>query len=275
MAKIEGGMGAVPPPHAPREVAQPLSEELLAEQMARARANEKSLEPLTYSGIKPVDVPLQKANRREPPPVPDPPAQVEIPVEASSLVDEFFDAPVEPSSPALDAAQPYQPAASNSDSPARGVPRPIDDPGKAITGGFGDVGEAQYFPLDGTELRSLVLILMDELVQRLENDLRFSVAVTYPRVTARIEVHVEGIAEDQGFVIPMTAPPHEKTPVEVARQYGREVVFILTADRREMTPEGESVTPPNKMRLEMGLTVPRKQRIEVPGGFTMVDVPTS
>lgn len=248
--RMEGAMGA-PPPDAPRETAQPLSAELLASQLAMARANERELGPAT-----PISAPK--------PPVSD-----------------FFAAPTAisatpppevPEQPPLPPPLPHQRAASDTDSPSRGLPRGVSDPGKAITGGFGDVGAAEYFPLDGAELRTVIEDLLVKLAERLQDDLRFTLAVTYPRVTARVEIHVEGFAEDQGFVIPRVGKPHDKTPVAVAREHGDAIVFVLTESHVEMTPEGESVTPPNKARLEAGLIVPRKQSVDVPGGRVIVDV---
>ena len=241
--RMEGAMGA-PPPDAPRETTQPLSSELLAAQLAQARANERELGP-----------------------APVPPAKPPLP--------DFFDPPPVPVAPEpapLPPPLPHQRAASDTDSPSRGLPRAVADPGKAITGGFGDIGAAEYFPLDGAELRTVVEDLLIAVAKRLQDDLRFTLAVTYPRVTARVEVHVEGFAEDQGFMIPKVGKPHDKTPVAVAREHGDAIVFVLTESHVEMTPDGQSVTPPNKARLQAGLIVPRKQQVDVPGGRVIVDV---
>lgn len=172
----------------------------------------------------------------------------------------------------LDARQRLaQPAASNSDSPARGVPRPIDDPNKKISGGFGEAANAQYFPLDGNELRELVLSLLDALVATLQHDLRFSIAAVYPRVAVTAEIRVNGFIADADFAITKIAPPHTKTPIEVARARADEGVFVVVATRQEMTPDGESISPPNAVRAELGLPIPAKQSIEVPGGRMIVD----
>ena len=72
--------------------------------------------------------------------------------------------------------------------------------------------------------------------------------------------------------IPKVMPPHLKTPLEVARAYGDQIVFVVVAERREMTPDGESVTPPNRMRQEIGAQIPRKQMIDTPTGRQFVDV---
>jgi hypothetical protein len=86
---------------------------------------------------------------------------------------------------------PYQPAASSTDSPARGIPRPSYDPGKMITGGFGEPAEGQYFPLTGEEIKVAVFDLFDQLVSRIQHDLYFGIAMTYPqaRVTVMVTLH--------------------------------------------------------------------------------------
>jgi hypothetical protein len=173
----------------------------------------------------------------------------------------------------------HQPAASDSDSPARGVPTPSADPGKQITGGFGDAGDAQYFPLDGSELRELVRGLMSVIDAQIENDLRFSMAITYPRVSARVVVEISAYAAggdggqyDPSFTIAKVMPEHDKTPIEIARQRADQVVFVVVADRVEMSAHGESLSPPNQIREELGLIVPRKQAISTPQGRLIVDL---
>jgi len=175
----------------------------------------------------------------------------------------------------------HQPAASDSDSPARGIPTGIVDPGKQITGGFGDAGDAQYFPLDGSELRELVRGLMSVIDAQIENDLRFSMAICYPRVAARVVVEISAYAAggdggqyDPSFTIAKVVA-HEKTPLAIARERSAEVVFVVVADKTEMTAAGESIAPPNLIRQELGLLVPRKQAITVPGGRLIIDLPST
>ena len=162
--------------------------------------------------------------------------------------------------------EPYRPAASNTDSPSRGIPTPAADLNKQITGGFGDGGEAQYYPLDGLELRKVVELLLDKQRQRIQDDLRFSLALTYPRVRVRSVIEVECFAEDGSFSITNIAPPHEKTPIEIARRHGDEVCFCLVEQRQEFDDENQSESPPNAMRLEVGVPVPRKHAVSVAGG---------
>lgn len=169
----------------------------------------------------------------------------------------------------------HQPAASDTDSPARGTPPPMATlpEGKRITGGFGDPIEAEYYPLDGTELRELVYALMDSIHARLQDDLRFSFAVTYPRCSARVVVEIDAFAQDQTLTVEkVMMPPHEKTPLEVARVYGDQVVFCVTAERAEMTEDGRSIAPPNQTRKELQLPIPRKTAVETPAGRMIVDV---
>lgn len=281
-ASAESAAGAVPPPEAPRETAQPLSDTLIADQLARAQANERELKPLTFAtpprppisappGISGVEA-LSGQSRQRPLVRP---AAAAADAQTIVLTDaEPAPAPIAQPVPGADIepAQPHQRAASDTDSPSRGIPKAITDPGKQVTGGFSDAGQAQYFPLDGMELRELVYALMDQLHARLQDDLRFSMAITYPRVSARVEVIIEGYPVDTGFVVPQVAVPHDKTPMDVARQHGDAVVFVVSAGRVEMTPTGESVTPPNQIRQELGLHVPRKQAIDTPTGRVMVDV---
>jgi hypothetical protein len=267
--------GAVPPPGAPHEVAQPLDDGLIADQLARAAANERELKPLVFNQTpRPsMDQPTISAadalssQRRI--------RQVKRHAQESDTPSqELVAAPTTQPVPTgfVDPPLPHQPAASDTDSPSRGIPKAIADPGKHITGGFGDAGQAQYYPLDGIELRELVYSLMDQIHARLADDLRFSMAICYPRVSARVEVIIDGYPVDVGFVIPQVMKPYEKTPLEVARSYGDEVVFVVKAERVEMTADGESVTPPNLMRQELGLRVPRKQAIDTPTGRQLVDV---
>jgi hypothetical protein len=180
-----------------------------------------------------------------------------------------------PLEPALPPPLPHQPAASNTDSPSRGIPTPIADEGKKITGGFGLPGEgieAEYFPLTGIEVLEVARKLRDELFARLDDDLRFSIACTYPRAHVRLVLEVDAYGTEKTMEIPKVAPPHHGTPLEIARQYGDQIVFVVIAERQEMTPEGQSVTPPNRMRQEAGLEIPRKQAVDTPSGRQFVDV---
>lgn len=174
----------------------------------------------------------------------------------------------------VDPDQPYRPAASNTDSPARGasVARTTQS-GLPIGGGFGDLGEAQYFPLTGDEAGKVAISLLQALIARIPDDLRFSMAATYPRLTMRAVLEVQAFGNDHGFLIEKRqVPPHTKTPLDVARAHADEICFVVIESHVEMTEDGESVTPPNAARVAQGLPVPRKQSVATPGGRLLVDV---
>lgn len=231
------------------------------------------------SSFKPVDHPLPSKLRRIIRPA------VNAPVEATTkiiltdahAVDADVAAAVAPLAgasapePDFEPILPHMKAGSNTDSPARGIPTATADPNKKITGGFGVPGEgpADYFPLDGTELRAVVEQLLDEVYARIQDDLRFSIACTYPRVSARVEVIIEAYGMDKPIVIPRVARAHDKTVLQTARAHAEEIVFVVAQQRTEMTEAGESVTPPNQMRQDVGLEIPRKHRIETPSGGSM------
>lgn len=244
---VQGAFEA-PPAGAPAETTQPLSQALVDAQIATARANERELPPF---------------NPQPGAPVPD-----ESPEPPASRLTEAVQA-LHQGTPRA-----QQPAASDSDSPSRGMPRPIADPGKQITGGFGLAGEAQYYPLDGNELRELVRGLMDLLNDRIQNDLRFHPAITYPRVACRVVLEVEGYSDKGNFQIVQHLLPGkgDKTPLEIARTKGDEVCFCVIASRQEFSPEGESLDPPDKLRDELGLPKPRKQMVQAGAGRQLVDV---
>lgn len=164
-----------------------------------------------------------------------------------------------------------QPAASNTDSPSRGIPTQQTDPGKQITGGFGAAADQQYFPLDGSELREVVLGLMDKLAAQLTNDLRFSPALCYPRVRARVIVSIDCYAKEMSFELPKAAD-HLKTPLAVAIAQGAEPGEMeIEAGVGEYAEDGGTETSTNKMRRDLGLEVPMKQRIQTPTGFATID----
>lgn len=328
-SRTPGQVGVAPPPGAPIEVALPLDPAAVAQQLAKATANERALKPLVFqagpvvtpgssasqgstgggktapsqqrpgrpspNNVMPASRSTTQTHTRPPLTIADgqplivltdgvPPAVTDTPTPAVAEQPELAPPPaIRPGAPEgkladvvraqlEQRARLAQPAASNSMDPTRGVPRGTTDPAKAITGGFGDAVGAQYFPLDGTELRELVLAMCDKFVDTLQNDLRFSIATVYPRVAVSLELRVEGFVEDIGFTMQRALPPYTKTPVEIARQLADEGVFVVKVTRAEMSADGTSDSPPNAIREELGLQVPRKQRIQTPGGFAIVDV---
>lgn len=302
-SKVSGGIGSVPPPDAPHETAEPIRAETLAVHRQMAQQHEKVLAPLNPQRLKgPLPVPQ-----------PDPPATVQI-SEIDQLVADVFGAPV-PDRPGiivagqgdpLPAMDPEQglvdqlddlpplteedrarmPAASMSESPAKGIlpdliPRAEPNKFEGISrGGFSDIGEAQYFPLDGSELKELVLSLFDVLSKQIQNDLRFSMALTYPRVRARVRIEIEGAAEDKdgGFTIEKVRAPKPGAPggtaLDIARQRANQIVFVVEAVKQEFSEDGTSEAPPDQIRDELQLHRPHKQIIQgqMPGQQFMVDV---
>jgi hypothetical protein len=262
----QGTFGA-PPPGAPQETAAPLDDRAVQDMIAKAQANERTLAPfaptppaasntaVTAGGAEPSQAGLPPV---APPALPSPPAP---PTDNGG---------VQPD-PLLAVGK--RPAESDTDSPSRGMPRPIADPGKQITGGFGNFGELQYFPMDGSELRELVLMLLDKAAEQIRTDLRFSIAMTYPRVTARVRIEVEGYATDANFAIEKVRAD-ERVPIDVAREYADEVVFILVQERREFDEAGEPENPPDRLRDELGLVKPRKQMVQAGASRIIVDVPS-
>lgn len=288
-SEITGAVGVEPPPDAPREHAQPLQPETLAIQQERAKENERPLAPFKHQNKKPI----QLAPAVPAPPVEQPTQAPPVSASTEALIDNVFgETPsVDPESvheaelPTLTEEDRLRmPAASDTDTPSKGLlpnlTPPKGDKFDGISrGGFSDVGEAQYFPLTGDELKELVLALMDDLAARIPNDLRFSMALTYPRVRAIVKVEIEGHAEDgdAGFVIEKVFAPKDgapgSTPQAIANQRADQVCFVVKASRQEFTPDGESDLPPDAIRDELGLSKPRKTIIEHPGGRqTFVDI---
>ncbi len=276
MANIDpsGSFGA-PPPGAPQEVTQELKPELVAEQIAKARANERSLPPLVFTGGPPLAGALPTPSASESqglntpaPKAPTPPPSGIVLTDAPQTLAE---AAAYRTGAALIGG--HAPAASDTDSPSRGIPKPIADPGKVITGGFGHAMEAQYFPLTGAELKELARSLLDQLNGQIENDLHFMEAICYPRISVVLRLEVRGYTQDEGFTI-QKGVAHEKTPEDVAQLAGSPMEFALEAVRNEFNDEGEAIDPPDRIRDSLGLVKPHKQQIDTAGGKMIVDLPS-
>lgn len=245
--KKMSGSFVEPPENAPREVSQPLSDATIADQLAQARRNEKTLAPLAPQGT-----PTNAAQ--------------DLLAAAQARVAEkrASNAPAE--------GVQYRPAESETDSPARGVPTPIQDPNRRITGGWGDADAAQYNPLNGLELAELVKQLLDELNDRLSRDLRFHLAIVYPRASVTLTLKVEGYAQDSNFEI-KGQKVHDKTPEAIAEKAGSPTAFDVEVSRAEFDAEGTAQDPPDKIRHELGLEVPRKQWTGDGANRQVVDLP--
>lgn len=263
---VPKGEGAFegPPPGAPIETAQPLSSDFVQQAMEKAQKNERTLAPLAPPGPMPVPAlepppPLPAAMGGKPEPM--------APKTLSEAVQALQGPPPDPDTQ-------YQPAASDTDSPSRGVPRPIEDPYRAITGGFGNQLQAQYNPLNGLELKELIRSLMDQLNGELDQDLRLHISACYPRLNVQLSVRVSGYFEDASFTIAKKAA-HEKTPEDVAQQVGQPIDFTIDAGRREFDAEGNAEAPPDYVRDELGLPKPQKQWVGTGPNRQVVDsVPT-
>ena len=305
-AKGVTGGGAAPPPDAPRETAQPIDIDAIYQHAQDVRdaagvGGEKVLPPFN-----PQRRPVASVS------VPGP-GLPHLPVTQAAtealIADVFGTAPavtgprIQPTDP-LGEIDPDQgvvdqledvlpeltdedrmrmPAASNTDTPSKGLlpnltPVAGDKFDGIQRGGFSDLGEAQYFPIQGDELLNVVMACAKELLAQIQNDLRFSMALVYPRVRAVVEIRIEGHAEDNnaGFEIQKVFMPKDgekgSTPVEVARTRADEVCFVVQSLRQEFTPEGESEQPPDAMRDEFRLQIPRKQMVESGGRPSFVDV---
>lgn len=255
------GMFSPPPANAPKETTQPLDAATIQSQAEKAHQNERELAPLKYALDKAVasaagapetptgvvtapphaapDAPAGSAHLAEQPPLNSHPPIIPGPMATA---------------PAPAPAPAHQPAASNTDSPSRGIPKPITDPGKQITGGFGFEGgfEPQYYALDGTELLALIRTIWQGLQPDLDRDLRFGIACCYPQVAARVTIEIGGA--------------HAAATVN-------DVAF--TVESRILLLSGVKVddnsTPADALRVEAGLDRPYKRTVRTPTGTFIVD----
>lgn len=254
-----GAVGTPPPPGAPIETTQPLAPDAggvvlldgtVKDPRALAAQNERELLPLVFE--KP---PLEAPVLTEP--------TSGVTGKAIKGLDPFYarqaeraaaaEAPAE--GPAVvDLAQ--FPAGSNSDTPRRGLPKPIRDHGKQITGGFGMMPE-HYSPLNGDEVKTALEALMDLVHASLQRDLRLTVATTYARAQISVTLAVRGSVMAHPVEI-RREQLLDRNPVDVAEQFGDEVMFVVLQQRREENARGESEDPPNKIRQDLGLPIPRR-----------------
>lgn len=261
----------------------------------RAAANEKPLAPFNpkRSTLTPEQInaqlkamglpPVQPATTLPVPPVatPAPPAEGSTEALISDVFGEDLPPdmqapPVDPVAAILEPPPPLSeedrarmPAASDTDTPSKGLlptlTPPTGDKFEGIArGGFSSLDDGQYFPITGDELKTLVGQMLTALKDQIQNDLRFSMALTYPRLRATLELRVEGHVEDadSGFTINKVRGPKHTTPLEVARKRSKAVVFVLDEVRQEFTPAGEVDTPPDAMRADLGLVIPHKQLLQ-------------
>jgi hypothetical protein len=273
----EGAIGIAPPPDAPYEVTQPLQADAGAIHVfdpktgqptgevltprELARQHERELLPLTYGKTQTETSDPRLAL------LADMKAQMAA-IEKSLLADPVpATQGVQPAKPVV-AADKSQPAASNTDSPSRGMPGtaptgPRDKPRLEVTGGFGEADQ-EYYPLDGTEVLALAGTLLDDLWARLQNDLRFSVAITYPRLNIKAQLAIQGEAADQDVIVERVLVK-DRTPLEVAQAHGDSVIFCVTRQKREFDDAENVETPADAIRDELGLIKPRKRKVGTGG----------
>lgn len=266
---ITGSAGAPPPPGAPHEVSQPLAPETLHDQLEKALAHEQELKPLKFPPPKltapaPV-VGAGTGSGGEGLPKGGPTGGtgaingVSLKPSAAVAEDsgsiEAIEALITDTEEALIPSVPvvHQPAASTTDSPSRGVPKPIGDPGKQITGGWGE-SPSQYYALDGSELRTLIEGLMDDLKKQMTTDLRFSLALTYPQVRAKVTITIDGATADAGV-------NDVKFDLPLARIVTLETLIL-----------DDGVTPPDALRDAVGLPKPYKHLVKTGAGKFFADV---
>lgn len=291
---VESRVGIEPPPEAPREPTQPLRADAgtiidkdgqAHRPIDKARANERELAPLTYR---------------------DPVAQAAAELAGTSSPGVVqAPAPVKPAVVAASAkpADPTMPAASNSDSPSRGIPGTAHSPHRAkdpleVTGGFGG-GGGEYFALDGTEVRTCVEQLLDELIQQAENDvrvvaltadtvaeIRIALAVTADTGDQKVDLVGSGGNPDGDLVAAIQAvldafhasvvgdlrlgiacsyPQYGVTLTLTVKAHAEDPGFTLSKHRREEDEHGITETPPDALRQELGLPIPGKQTTHYAG----------
>lgn len=258
-------LSGAPPPDAPREVTQPLDPSARAVP-EHLRGMEKALAPLTYPDSAGAPVPVVPVPVVPMPPVvpPTAPAAATVVTPVATVV-----TPVATVAP----AESYQPAASNTESPSRGVPTPARDPSLQPTGGFGRMPGADYNPLDGTEVRELVLRLFDQIAGQLQHDLRFVRALTYPRLECRVTVDVVTFPPEGAARITKILPdPKRQMPRDVALLHADECCFVVSAQRQEVNAAGESIDPPDKLRDELELPKPHLQVVGEGVARQIVDI---
>lgn len=279
---LEGAFAGAPP-DAPREVSQPIDPDAMAQRMREARARNLEVRGAEVGELKPFNP--QPADQA---PFDTTPNETEANAASALLTatreqradaERIDQAKANVASSLTSAAraqrsQPttHQPAASDSDSPSRGVPRPLPKD-KQITGGFTNLASQEYYPINGFEMQKIVEGMVRRLMERIPDDLRFQMVLAYPRAEMNLTLTVKCFVEAMNFGITYVAS-HEKTPLEVAQERAEEVVFVVKEVRHEFDETGESAHPADWMREEAGLPIPAKQLVGTGARRMLVDVPT-
>lgn len=246
------GMFTPPPANAPHETTQPLDAATIQTQAEKAHQHERELAPLKFALDKAVASVAGLPGEVQAAPPQAPP---DAPAGSAGTASALKEQPPLNSHPTIQAPViPYQPAASTTDTPSRGLPKPIADPGKRITGGFGEEGgfEPQYYALDGTELLALVETIIKNLVTELHKDLRFGIAVCYPQVAARVTIEIGGA--------------HAAATVNDVAFTVESRILSLSATKMD-----DNSTPADQLRVDAGLDRPYKRTVRTPTGTFIVD----
>ncbi len=307
----EGHAGLKPPPGAPMDPSQPLKSDAGAIEpainpltgesyateawqtlapSARARHNERELEPLTFRD----SIAQAAAELAGTVAVPGVVQAVE-PVKAAVVA-----AKPAVATPATSRApDPTQPAASNTDSPSRGLPGTAYSPHRAkdplaVEGGFGS-GSGEYFALDGTEMKACLEQLLEDVLGQAENDHRVvgMAALTTAEVALRavlladtedqtitidrggVNVNTQGdlvllitdvcdalhadLQSDMRMQMSWTYPQYGAILTLTVKAHAADPGFTLVKHRREFDEAGEVETPPDALREELRIPVPGRQ----------------
>ena len=294
---IEGRGGVAPPPGADLSPSQPLradagtiidTDGVAHRPIDKALANERALAPLTYRdsiataaaelagtavpGVVQAPAPVTAAVVAAPPVVLAPTAGPRVP-------------------------DPTQPAASNSDSPSRGMPGTAYSPHRAkdplaVEGGFG-IGSGEYFALDGQEMKVCLQQLLDEVLSQAENDARVVGLSGATGATLALRAILLADTEDQTVTLEnaganpdgdlvaaittlcdafhrdlqtdlrmglaWTYPSYGVILTLTVCAYAGHEGFTIQKHRREFDETGEPETPPDALREELGLPIPGRQ----------------
>lgn len=288
-----------PPPGAPVETSKPLTPEYQAASLAAAQAHEKDLPPAPLGPAMQKAMasaaaaqsltkgPVQAAPPAMPPTAPSgsslggpvPPSegpavggtavagapQTEVPAPSATPVPTPVPVPTGLSPHALPVLPPDATPEEIADPvvnarPARGQPKPVTDPGKQITGGWGPQAAgmgfaAQYYALDGSEIAALAATLMEDLKRQMAADLRFHLAMCYPQAAVKVTVEVAG--SEPGAAINDVAFTIQSR------------IALFTATMMD-TPD----TPADALRDQAGLIKPFKRLVQTPTGNHIVDMET-
>ena len=293
---IEGHGGVAPPPGADLSPAQPLradagtiidTDGVAHRPIDKARQNERELAPLTYKDS--IATAAAELAGIAVPGVVQAPAPVKAAVVAAT--------PAVGLPPTILTPDPTQPAASNSDSPSRGIPGTAYSPHRAkdplaIEGGFG-IGSGEYFAIDGVEMKACLEQLLEEVLSQAENDARVVGLSGATGATLSLRAVLLADTEDQTVTIEKTGanpdgdlvhailtlcdafhrdlqtdlrmglawtyPSYGVILTLTVCAYAGHEGFTIQKHRREFDEAGQPETPPDALREELALPIPGRQ----------------